>query len=375
MNEHPLHIRVNGQRVPSRPPTQIFAPAAKQYYTSEWVASGVFDSWFGVPVPVEALRAGPNEVELFADGGWEIMLAAATEFRRGAVDPSRAVCPGRSAKSVGGGTFDINTLGAKGRLEGEYNIRLRVDRSAPKGVFTNAVTDLASLGGLEAGATVPLAAAVAQASLRVEVELPAQTSGALLVRHGLSPSPDGSEWSEFERVDGWEWRSTGGDVARYLQFAVEMESEDPLATPVLVSADVSADFVATAAVKPLEIAELVNGKVLRPSLPFAHEDYNNPALREMRKKFRLDDVVQGAADEFEAQLKVMEWAYRVRLKGYDPYAWSYDLPDLDEDGEPTLLPPYDQRRRQGHCLYLLRQIFLLILPPSDQETYVREQVL
>ena len=100
MNEHPLHIRVNGQRVPSRPPTQIFAPAAKQYYTSEWVASGVFDSWFGVPVPVEALRAGPNEVELFADGGWEIMLAAATEFPRGAVDPSRAVCPGRSAGCV-----------------------------------------------------------------------------------------------------------------------------------------------------------------------------------------------------------------------------------------------------------------------------------
>ena len=30
MNEHPLHIRVNGRRVPSRPPSRIAAPAAKQ---------------------------------------------------------------------------------------------------------------------------------------------------------------------------------------------------------------------------------------------------------------------------------------------------------------------------------------------------------
>ena len=60
MNEHPLHIRVNGRRVPSRPPSWIATPAAKQYYTSDWVSAGAFDNWFSVDVPVDALRAGPN---------------------------------------------------------------------------------------------------------------------------------------------------------------------------------------------------------------------------------------------------------------------------------------------------------------------------
>lgn len=355
MNGHSLHIRVNGQCVPSRPPTMKFAPAAKQYYTSEWVASGLFDNWFAAKVPVEALRAGPNDIELFADGGWVVMVAAASEYPRGAVDSSRTVCPGRSAKSKDNGrTFHTNTLGSKCRLDGEYSIRLSVDRSRPQGQFMGAVIDLASLEcDLKVGATVPVHATVVEATLSVQVDIPEQTSGALLVRQGVSCSPDDSEWSPFARVDGWQWsqRRTCGDVPRYLQFAVQMRSQNPLATPVLLSAHVSADVVKTVVAKPLRILQIANGRVLRPSLPFAHENFSAPALREMRLKFRLDDVVQGATDEFEAQLKVMEWAYRVRLKGFDPYAWSYDLPDLDENGEPTLLPPYNQRRRQGHCLY------------------------
>jgi hypothetical protein len=217
------------------------------------------------------------------------MVAAASEYPRGAVDPARSVCPGRSAKSRDGGqSFETDTLGALHGLEGEYSVRLRVDRSAPKGRFTAAVVDLAALGGrgIEAGATVPVDGAVVEATLRVEVDLPPLTSGALLVRHGLGPSPDSGEWSEYQRLDGWEWQSASGrcwpaglgqrgwpaglghsgDVPRYLQFAVELESHDPLSTPALVSADITTAVTApTATARPLRIVELENGKVLGPS--------------------------------------------------------------------------------------------------------------
>ena len=61
-------------------------------------------------------------------------------------------------------------------------------------------------------------------------------------------------------------------------------------------------------------------------------------------------MVEGAATEFERQLRLMDWAYRIPIGRLDPYAWSYDDLPLTE-GDAGVREEYGTRRRPGHCLY------------------------
>ena len=100
------------------------------------------------------------------------------------------------------------------------------------------------------------------------------------------------------------------------------------------------------------LVEFQNGQVIRPSVAFTHEDFAK--LKKYREKFELDKVVAGAQTEFEAQLRLMRWAYEIPINGLDPYAWNYyDLPLLkkDDKGNIVLQKDYKGRRRDNHCLY------------------------
>jgi len=146
-NGHPLHIRING--VPFvRPPTKRAHPLARQYYGREWGRG--FDNWFVVEIPVGALKQGTNEVVLWAESeetSWEIMVAAEEEYARGSL--TRVHHPNRSAKSRDGGeTWDFDRLGWKDAHDGEYAVRLSLDRYVPEGVYVSPGASGARLSGL-----------------------------------------------------------------------------------------------------------------------------------------------------------------------------------------------------------------------------------
>src|SRR5437870_2263397 len=91
--------------------------------------------WSRAKVPVNLLKAGANEILLW--GGGSLL-----------VEPSKK--PGRSAKSIDGGlTWTQHNLTGKGNVEGEYLIRLRLGRYAPRGWAVSPVIDLWG-GGLAA---------------------------------------------------------------------------------------------------------------------------------------------------------------------------------------------------------------------------------
>ncbi len=143
-NDHALHVSINGHHL-IRPPSKIAHPSARHYYTTDWGGSH-FDNWFVVAVPVGALRQGTNEFVLWAESeetSWEIMVAADGEYKRGS--ETRLCHPDRSAKSRDGGrTWDFEHLGWKDEIDGEYTIRLSLDRSVPQGTFVSPVIDLAT---------------------------------------------------------------------------------------------------------------------------------------------------------------------------------------------------------------------------------------
>ncbi|MFH1566518.1 MAG: hypothetical protein ABIL09_00860, partial [Gemmatimonadota bacterium] len=142
-NEEPLHLRVNGRHL-VRPPTRQAHPAARHYYTTDW-GGAHFDNWFVIPLPVDVLRAGTNEFQLWTESeapAWEIMVASDSEYARGS--ETRTHHPDRSARSLdGGGTWDFRHLGWKGGIDGEYCVRLSLDRHVPEGVYRSPVIDLA----------------------------------------------------------------------------------------------------------------------------------------------------------------------------------------------------------------------------------------
>jgi hypothetical protein len=342
-NDTPLQLSINGVGF-TRPPSKHAHPRCKHYYSSEW-AGYHFDNWFVAAVPVGALRGGTNVVEMWADSedtSWEVMLSADGEFGRGS--ETRVSHPDRSARSTdGGATWDRQRLGWKGELDGEYGLRLSLDRYVQKGVLRSAVLDLAGESG-----DLRRRLELASSRLQWQVDTTGDAAAQIRVRFGDRPIAGGEGWSAWEDVEGFdgEWSTP----ARWLQFEASLSTANPLETPVLRGLTIESQVRAPTPRSRLTRCD--NGRVERSSVPFTWED---PArLRDLRARFELDRVVDDAATEFEAMVCLMHWAYRIPIDRLDPYAWRFeDLPQLerDEAGQIVLLGPYDRPRREGHCLF------------------------
>ncbi|MCE5249749.1 transglutaminase-like domain-containing protein [bacterium] len=348
-NETPLHIGINGVQF-IRPATKYAHPFARQYYTRDW--AGDLDNWFFVEIPVGALRKGVNEITIHADSdstSWEIMVAADGEYKRGS--DTRTHHPNRSAKSRDGGqTWDFDHLGWKGEIDGEYDIRLSLDRSVPEGIYTSPVIDLAEAPG--AGKIKKLLR-IGDCRVQWDIDVPEGSSADISVRTGDNPVPSSNGWSVWEETGDFtrSWQNTRG---RYLQFRVVMKAVNPLVTPALrgMTVTTTTEDIPIRTNITKRIVEFRNGMVIRSSVEYTHEDFAK--LREYRERFQLDKVVAGATSEFEAQLRLMRWAYEIPIKGLDRLAWNYyDLPDLKKDakGNIVLQKEYTGRRRDAHCLY------------------------
>ncbi|NKB71029.1 MAG: hypothetical protein GKR89_28500 [Candidatus Latescibacteria bacterium] len=344
-NQQPLHVQVNGHAL-VRLPSQVAHPAARQYYSTDW-GGAHFDNWFVVPIPSGTLQAGNNEILLSCQSeetAWEIMLGAAAEYARGSDGGGRSH-PGRSGRSTDGGQTWSEELGWQGAWRGEYCIRLSLDSFAAAGTYRSPVIDAAAGGGMWVEA-----AAIETSKLAWETEQPAATEIRIRLRWGSSPRPGAANWTPWETVDGRAgcWEKPAG---RYLQFEAELTTQDPLVSPWLKGVRIETELGATDAGRA-RLVQAHNGLVRRSSVDFVHED---PAqLADLRRRFELDRVVEGAASEFAAQVRLMRWAYTVPIGDLDRYRWDYrDLPleQRDDSGGLVQQGPYEGRRRDKHCLY------------------------
>ncbi|MBN1293343.1 MAG: hypothetical protein JXB48_16000 [Candidatus Latescibacteria bacterium] len=352
-NTFPLNISINGHQF-LRPPSRDAHPFAKQYYTREW--AGDLDNWFFVEIPVGALKKGANEFILWADSddtSWEIMVASDEEYIRGS--STRTHHPNRSTKSRDGGSFwDFDKLGWKDELDGEYCIRLSLDRYVSEGTYISPVIDMVNPAGED---TIKKRVDISSCSLKWDMDVPNGSEAVIFVRTSNNPVPSSGEWSKYRAIDGSDLHDMKNPNARYLQFKAVLKTGNPLVTPALKGLAISTTYEV---IEPPQsnifyrLVDFRNGEVIRPSVDFTHEDFAK--LKEYRERFRLDDVVANAHTEFEAQLLLMKWAYEIPIGNLDRYAWDfYDLPQqrFDEDGNIQLDTEFKSRgrRRVGHCLY------------------------
>jgi len=349
-NEHPLHISVNGDHF-MRLPTQYACPRAEHYYIIN--ENNYFtDNWFIIEIPVGSLNEGNNEFILWADSeepSWEVVIAREEEFKRGST--IRTHHPNRSAKSRDGGkSWDFEKLGWKDALDGEYAIRLSLDRYAPEGTYVSPVIDTAAEWERN---TIKKLLTVRECRVTWDIDVPEGSDVDISARFGSSPVPTAEYWSGYERVDGLSVR-TDNPHGRYLQFMVSMRADNPLVTPSLkgLAIETAVEEIPRNTNVFCRITEFRNGTVIRPSVEFVHEDFAQ--LKGFRERFELDELVAGASTEFEKQLRLLRFAYEIPIERFDPYNWDFnDVPVLKKDKDGTIVRQknYTGRRRDLHCLY------------------------
>ncbi len=250
----------------------------------------------------KALKAGRNEIVLRNSG--KVMIARDDEFALGS--RIRIKHPNRSARSTDAGkTWDYDHLGPGGKLDGEYGVRIFLDHYRPAGLLTMPVLDAGNLDGKAIGPPV-----AGTGPIMISLESDRGEAGRMVVRarSGATYVPEKMSWSEW-RVLG----ETGGTIekprGRYLQFAIEFSTRDPLRSPKLSNVRVRATPIGPHDwTSRLRVEEEHNEQIVRTSIPFEYEPLDHPNLRKLREQYKLDEVVQGSQGELECMLRLAQWA-------------------------------------------------------------------
>jgi hypothetical protein len=265
--------------------------------------------WQAYELPPESLQAGKNDIILHGSG--KVWIARDDEFALGS--HAHKTHPNRSAKSTDAGkTWSYERLGAGGDVDGEYYVRLFLDRRRPRGLLTLPVLDLGNLAEQPVAAPVSV---VGPVRIAVEAENEAETRISVRVRSGTTYVPDEKHWSPWRQLG--EAEILEEPVGRYLQAAVQLATADPFKTPrlqrVLIDARPTrpADWT-----KDLRVLDCLNPEIVRTSIPFAYEPFDHPRLKDLRRNHRLDDVVKGAKGEFELILRLAAWSSKQWVRGH-----------------------------------------------------------
>ena len=264
-------------------------------------------------MPVPLLKAGDNEIILSsAEGGKPtIKIASREDILRNA--PDRAARPQRSFLSADGGkTWKP--------VPGEFLVRLHLVQHLEQGHLISPAMHLSGDG--------LLATAVKVRSLGVtaEAETPDGTAVELALRTGATPLYEKEAWTD--------WQAPGAAVPaghRYVQWKATLRTKSPRETPVLKAVTVQATVDAEPRpdwAEKMTVAAVHNPDIRYTSMPFAYEDFTHPKLVELRKKYKLDEVVAAGKTEIEKMLLLKQWVSK-QWK-YDPATEYYPAWDADE---------------------------------------------
>jgi hypothetical protein len=297
---HPLTFAVNGHV------SRIEKFSQRGWETVHWIE-----------FPAEWLKKGENVVELSCPDakaekdGWNLRLARANEYEAGGGDPAHV---GKtSLKSTDGGkTWKESPFGPEGKDRAEYCVRFSLERSVPSGWLESPVIDLWRGDG-----DVPIARARTIQKFRFSAlsDVPPGTTVQCFIRKGTSPSPYSSNWTPYELAGSGASISFEQEGAkfnrRFFQFKLVLSTTNPLVSPTVKSAEVSADFQEQFPV-PLHrnnyMIESYNPPVSYPSVNWEWEKWDRPEFTRLKNQENLYPLVAGCPTELDAQMKLLDYA-------------------------------------------------------------------
>ncbi|MEN8230644.1 MAG: transglutaminase domain-containing protein [Bacteroidota bacterium] len=295
--------------------------------------------WTDVPVPVSYLHEGDNVITvrvLEPDSRFKTFIALDENYRIGSSD--RLVHPNRSARSTDDGlTWDFDHLGEKGVVDGEYPIRLKLSNYHSSGWLQSPIIDMAANSNID-GIMQPVV--IEKANIALHKEFPENTQIEIEARTGTSHFISDTNWTDWKTC-------TNGEIPesllkeRHLQFRVAFTSNSPAASPLLEKVEIDCQYSISdrSISEGISVVELINKPKRSSSFDFEYEHPQHPELKELRKRYGLDEVVKGYTSEFEKMLKLMNWVasqwhWHLLEPNEKMVAWdALDILKTDENGE------------------------------------------
>jgi hypothetical protein len=292
--------------------------------------------WQKYEIDPMQLVAGENEIVVRGTG--KVWIARDDEYAAGSTERIRH--PNRSAKSLDrGASWSDTKLGTKGDIDGEYYVRLFLERHRAKGTLTTPVVDLGNLAERAIPSIVPSLDAVGEFTIRTGYDPLPRTTLDTQTRRGTTPTPDAANWSPWSDPNP-KGAPIDTSAGRYLQIRVTLATEDLLATPKLGSMTISRKAPpAEDWTKTLKVVDAHNPPIVRSSIPFDYEPFDRPELAKLRREHKLDDVVAGAKSEWELIQKLSAWSSGRWQKGHlgkiYPKWNAHEILKPYDDGTPT----------------------------------------
>lgn len=260
--------------------------------------------WQAYAFDPSLLRQGRNE--LIVSGTGSLWIAREEDYAKGSL--TRQHHPDRSAKSTDGGkTWNSEQLGDKNNVDGEYSIRLALDRRKSQGILTTPVIDLGNLDGEGIGRSL-VSPETVHVMVDCQSQIPSQSQ--LQFRSGSSPVP-GSEWSPWAGLSHAKDRpiKTLAPQGRYIQIRCVLKTMGLPQLPKLRSLKIECQLALTTDwTSALDVLKADNPRIRRSAIDFQYEDSHHPKLQKLRQDYQLDELVQGASSELEVITRLARWS-------------------------------------------------------------------
>lgn len=289
--------------------------------------------WQAYDFPPASLRSGRNDFVLWGEGA--IWIARDDEFAAGSL--SRPRHANRSAKRLDGGkTWNDRQLGTSGDIDGEYYVRVFLDQYQREGSLTTPVLDACNLS--EKPIASP-AARIGPIRIQADVETNSKCNIDLRARTGTTWVPSDASWSAWAKI-----KSTGGVLAkprgRFVQLKARFTTSEPSTTPLFQGLTIAASPERPADwTDGIDVTRFENQPIIRSSVPFSYEPFDQPALATLRSQYKLDKVVAGVKTEFELIKRLAVWSAtrfeHMHLKEFYPAYNALEILKPHADGTPV----------------------------------------
>ena len=301
-----------------------------------------------VAVDPATLKKGLNSIVLsYPEGNerdqYRILFSRKDEFAHGGGDPAKAGL-NSYVSADGGKTWKRGAFGETGKEEGELAVRLSLDRHVPKGWLASPVIDL--WRGPQDGFIVPLSL-INRVKITASGDVPPGATITWQVRHGAGPDPLAVYWSKYQTVG--EGASASADLGdpggRYFQWRAVLAAADPRTTPVVKSVRLERRLTRLDHLPDnIYITAIENPEILYSSLYGAYEPWDDPGLKTLREREKLDTVVAGCRTEFEKMVKLMDYAAK-------RWVWVSPVPQYPSWNALEILDRIDREGGGGMCIH------------------------
>ena len=329
-------------------------------------------AWQYIPVPVHVLRKGANEIVIGVDApraeGFRLLIARKDEFGAGggactlqgntALPSSgqfqvegflkrdekkllkvpgpreglesliragtiKAIDVGASSfKEDAGGKWQKHRLGTSNEVDGEYVVRLNLERFKSEGKLLSPPVDLWE--GIPGSDRIKPSCRVRDLRMQFAGVCPPGTKIDWQVRFADTPDMMSPLWGEFSQIGSGEQARVEleGVEKRYLQWRAELTTADPRVTPLVRGAEISRTL---AYVSPpgntFYVWDYENVVQRYSSFRFFYENPREPKLRMLRERLGLDRVLDGTTSDFEIINRLRHsisglWHHELPIPGY-----------------------------------------------------------